>query len=132
LLWLPSSRVRVVALLSLSAFFVLAGGNHFVSPRFYIGIMPAWLPAPRELVYLSGALEVAGGVAVLIPAVRVRSGYALIALLVAVFPANVHMALNPTEFSDIAVALLYARLPLQGVLIAWVFWGTRDDASVHP
>jgi uncharacterized membrane protein len=132
MLRLPSSRVRALALITLSIFFVLAGANHFMNPAFYVGIMPAWLPAHLELVYLSGALEVAGGVAVLLPTVRVLAGYALIALLVAVFPANVHMALNPTQFPDVAIALLYARLPLQGVLIAWVFWGTRGNALVHP
>ena len=86
-------------------------------------IMPPWLPAHRLLVQVSGVAEIAGGIGVFIPALRWYAGVWLVLLLVAVFPANVQMALQPELYSRVASpALLYARLPLQLVLIAWVWW----------
>lgn len=89
----------------------------------YERIVPPWLPAHRLLVQLSGMAEIAGGIAVVIPSLRWYAGIWLIALLIAVFPANIQMALQPELYSRIASpALLYVRLPLQIVLIAWVWW----------
>jgi uncharacterized membrane protein len=102
--------------------FVVAGALHFLKPRWYRAIMPDWLPAHRGLVYASGAAEVAGGLGLLAPDPRVRrwAGRWLVATLIAVFPANVHMALNPERFARIPEAALWARLPFQGVFVAWV------------
>jgi len=125
MLQLPQRTSQRIALLALSLLFVVAGINHFVSTAFYLSIMPGYLPAHLELVYLSGMLEVMGGVAVLIPKARAPAGWMLIALLIAVFPANLHMALNPTSFADIHPLALYIRLPLQGLLIGWAYWATR-------
>jgi len=105
----------------LGVFFVLAGAAHFVRPAIYMRIMPPYLPWHRGLVYLSGLCEVALGVLVLIPRYSVPAAWGLIALLIAVFPANVHMAMNPRSFSMISPLLLWLRLPLQGVLIAWAY-----------
>ncbi|MGZ5312134.1 MAG: DoxX family protein [Solirubrobacterales bacterium] len=100
-------------------FFVVAGVLHFVKPRMYERIMPPYVPAHREMVYASGAAEIAGGLATLHPATR-RAGSALsIATLIAVFPANVHMALNADDYKDVPEAALWARLPVQALLIAW-------------
>lgn len=89
----------------------------------YVRIVPPWLPAPALLVQISGVCEILGGIGVVLPNTRRFSGIGLIALLVAVFPANVQMAQHPQLYADIASApLLYARLPLQLVLIAWVWW----------
>jgi uncharacterized membrane protein len=128
MLQLPHRRTRRLALLALSAFFVLAGLNHFVNPDFYVAIIPPWLPAHLELVYLSGVFEVLGGVAALVPRLRNLAGWGLVLLLVAVFPANLHMALHPELFPDVSPAALYARLPLQVVFIAWTYWATRPEA----
>lgn len=111
-----------------------AGINHFVSPNFYTRIMPPYIPRHLELVYLSGILEILGGIGILLPKTQRWSGYGLIALLIAVFPANLYMALNTELFAKFAPArALYLRLPLQFILIAWIYWSIDDvsgDAKV--
>ena len=119
------SAARVALKLLLGLLFVGAGLNHFLSEAFYLRMMPAYLPAPRALVFLSGVAEVGLGVLFLIPRLTRASAWGLIALLVAVFPANVEMALNPDRFPEFSPALLWLRLPLQVVLIAWAHWFTR-------
>jgi uncharacterized membrane protein len=107
--------------LPVGLFFVLAGVMHFVKPRAYEAIVPDALPAHREIVYLSGVAEIAGGLAV-VPVRSSRWAAAwLIATLVAVFPANVNMAVNAERFRAIPEALLWLRLPIQGALIAWIW-----------
>ena len=113
----------------LGAFFLLAGLLHFLKPRVYESIMPDYLPAHRELVLLSGAAEMAGGAGLLANRTRRRAGWWLIATLVAVFPANVEMAVHAERFKQFQPAALWARLPLQGVLIAWAWWFTRPSVS---
>jgi uncharacterized membrane protein len=108
---------------ALGATFISTGVLHFVRPRMYEAIMPRALPAHRELVLASGVAEAIGGAGVLHPKTRRAAGWWLIATLVGVFPANVEMALRPERFKRIPKALLYARLPLQGAMIAWV-WKT--------
>jgi uncharacterized membrane protein len=100
--------------------FIAAGANHFRNPRFYRAIMPDYLPAHDELVAASGVAEIAGGAALLHPRTRRLGAWWLIATLVAVFPANLHMALHPERYKQIPPAGLYARLPFQLVFIAWV------------
>ncbi|MCC9602104.1 hypothetical protein LOC67_16200 [Stieleria sp. JC731] len=107
----------------LSLLFTAAGVNHFLSPAIYLKIMPPYLPWPLALVYVSGFFEVLGGVGIAVPRLRQASGWGLIALLVAVFPANIHMVLHADQFPVIPKWALLARLPLQGILIAWV-WRT--------
>ena len=113
---------RNVALGILSLFFVLAGANHFLNPGPYLGMMPPYLPWHQGLIVVSGIAEIAGGLAILVPKLRPLAGWSLIVLLVAVFPANVHVALHGWEGAQIPQWALWARLPLQGVLIAWVYW----------
>ncbi|HEY9283181.1 MAG TPA: MauE/DoxX family redox-associated membrane protein, partial [Pyrinomonadaceae bacterium] len=111
----------------LCVFFVLAGLNHFINPAFYLKMMPPYLPWPRFLVYLSGVCEVALGGLLLVPALTRVAAWGLVALLVAVFPANVQMATSPQLYPDIHPLVLWLRLPLQAVLIAWAYWHTRPD-----
>ena len=103
--------------------FILAGLNHFRHPDFYRSIIPPGFPSPAALVAISGIAEIAGGVGLAIPRLRRAAGWGLIALLVAVFPANLYMALDPDRFAGLHVApsLLWLRLPLQAVFIWWVF-----------
>ena len=106
---------------------VIAGVLHFVSPRVYVRMIPKQLPAPLALVYISGVAEVAGGVGLLIPPVQRAAAWGLIALFVAVFPANVNMAVHRIGIGKTPPApwILWARLPLQALLIAWAYAYTR-------
>ena len=112
--------VRRVSRLVLCAFFVLAGLNHFVSPEVYRPIMPPYLPFPDTLILLSGGLEVALGLLIVFPRTRAFAAAGLVLLLVAVFPANLQMALTAERFPLFQSWHLWARLPLQLVLIGWV------------
>ena len=106
----------------IGVFFVGAGANHFVNPEPYLAMMPALLPAPSALVWISGAAEIAGGIGVLWSRTRRIAGWGLIALLVAVFPANLNVALHGWPGVTLPPWSLWLRLPLQGVMIAWVYW----------
>jgi uncharacterized membrane protein len=123
--------LRVLKLIA-GPFFVAAGLLHFVKPRLYEAIMPDYLPARRGLVYASGVAEVIGGVGLLHPSAAVRrwSGRWLVATLVGVFPANLHMALNPERYPQIPGGrkALCARLQFQLVFAAWVVASSRRDA----
>ena len=115
-----------VSVVLIAVIFVIAGALHFLRPRFYVAMMPPWLPAAAALVFVSGAFEILGGIGVLVPATRVAAGWGLIALLVAVFPANIQMLLNAraAHASATTMAVLVARLPLQALLVYWVFRST--------
>ena len=89
--------------------------------------MPPYLPWHQFLVYFSGALEIVLAIGLLIPRLTSLSAWGLIALLIAVFPANVHMALHPDLFPEFNPTMLWLRLPLQFVLIAWVYWSHQQD-----
>lgn len=115
----PSAILR--ALLALA--FVAAGILHFVRPRTYVRIVPDYLPAPELLVSVSGVAEVLGGVGLLLPATRRAAGIGLVTLLLAIFPANVEMALHPTRAGmGLPTWALWARLPLQPALAAAVWF----------
>jgi uncharacterized membrane protein len=105
--------------------FIAAGVNHFVNPAFYLKIMPPVLPAPLFLIYLSGFFQIALGVALLIPKYTRLAAWGIVALLIAVFPANIYMAMNAELFSEYNRTLLYLRLPVQFVFIWWAFYYTK-------
>jgi uncharacterized membrane protein len=107
--------------------FVGAGLNHFAMPRVYRRIVPPGIGDPATLVAASGVAEIVGGLGVLAPRTRRLAGHWLIALLAAVFPANLHMARNPGEFRRIPRWALYARLPLQPLMMWWAWRATRPD-----
>jgi uncharacterized membrane protein len=110
----------------LAAFFIQAGVNHFVMPRPYERIVPPRLKGnARLLVQVSGVAEIAGGVGVLLPWTRRLSGVGLIALLAAVFPANLYMARDPESFRKIPRWALYGRLGLQPLMMLWAWRATR-------
>lgn len=108
----------------LAIFFMLAGLNHFINAPFYLKIMPPYLPWPFALVYLSGFFEIAGGLLLLIPRLTRIGAWGLVVLLIAVFPANIHMAFNHELFPEYHPVALWLRLPFQIVLIAWCYWYT--------
>lgn len=109
--------------------FALAGANHFFSTQFYVGIMPPYLPWHVELVYISGVCEIALGLALLVRRYERLAAWGMIALIIAVTPANLHMALHPELFPQFSVTGLWIRMALQLVLIAWAYWYTRPDAG---
>jgi uncharacterized membrane protein len=115
----------------LALFFITAGTFHFLFITNYVGIMPAWLPWHRALVVISGLCEIAGGLGVLWQATRRWAGYGLIALCVAVLPANVQMLMNAQAMhaSTLWLTLLWVRLPLQILLIAWIWHATRSRSD---
>lgn len=109
--------------------FVVTGISHFVVPAAFERIVPRWVPAPRWMVYISGVAEIAGALGLLVGSVRRYAGIGLMALLVAVFPANIHM-LQLARESDASAAyqlILWMRLPLQPLLL-WLVW----KAAVQP
>jgi uncharacterized membrane protein len=109
-------------------FFIAAGGNHFLNESFYLRMMPPYLPWHEALVVLSGLAEMALGALLLIPRTSRWGAWGLVVLLIAVFPANFQMALHPETFPEFNPISLWARLPLQLVLIAWASWYTRQSA----
>jgi uncharacterized membrane protein len=115
----------------LAVFFVGAGLNHFLSTTFYLRMMPPYLRLHLALVYISGAAEIVLGILLLVPRTSVVAAWGLIALLIAVFPANVQMALHPETFPELSAAALWIRLPLQALLVAWAFWHTRASPARH-
>lgn len=110
-------------------FFVLAGVMHFVTPRTYRQIMPSWVPAPEAMVYASGVAEIAGGAGMMVPARRRLAGWWLIATMIGVFPANLQMALNREKYPKVpgGAPTLWARLPFQGVFVAWILDAMRNE-----
>lgn len=118
------SRGRAVSLGALAVLFVGAGVMHFVRPEPFEQIVPPVLPAKRTLVFVSGVAEILGGMGLLFRRTRRVASWGLVALLAAVFPANIYMAVAAERFAHLAPAwALWARLPLQPVLMAWV-WAT--------
>jgi len=119
---------RIVLALSM----VVAGTLHFAKPAPFVKIVPDLLPYPLALVYISGFFEILGGVGLLIPPVSSAAAWGLIALFIAVFPANINMAIHNIPFEGIPQNqfLYWARLPFQAVLIAWAWWFTKSDDLV--
>ncbi len=113
-----------MSLYLMSLVYVVAGILHFVRPETYVRIMPPSIPAPLTMVYLSGVAEIVLGLAVLIPAFRTWAAWGIILLLIAVFPANWYMAVSG-QFSHTPSWILWARLPLQLVLIYWAYTFTK-------
>ena len=112
----------------LGVLFIAAGLNHFWNTTFYVAMMPPYLPWHGELVYASGLAEIALGAWLLLGRWPRLAGWGVVALCVAVFPVHVHMALNPSLFSQYAPTALWLRMPLQLVIMAWALWATRPDA----
>ncbi len=113
----------------LGGLFIAAGANHFLHKALYVQIMPPSIPWPQFMVELSGVCESGLGAALLWRPLRRPAAWGLIALLVAVFPANLHMAWHPERFPEFKPALLWGRLPFQAVFIAWAYWHTRPDRA---
>ena len=97
------------------------GIDHFINPDFYLSIMPPSFPLHHEAVYISGLFEIIGGMGLLIYRFRKIAGWGLFALLIAVYPANIYMAVTPSAFPDIPIFILYLRLGLQFIFLYWAY-----------
>ncbi|MEH2223517.1 DoxX family protein [Nostoc sp.] len=127
--------LRVILAISI----IVVGVTHFVVPQEYVKIVPPPLPYPLGLVYLSGFYEILGGIGLLVPPVSQAAAWGLIALFIAVYPANIYMAANLIKIEHIPNSpwVHVVRLPLQAVLIAWAWWYTKSSfgekqASIVP
>ncbi|WP_336133822.1 DoxX family protein [Natronomonas amylolytica] len=125
------ARLKLPLCYAMGGIYVIAGIMHFVAPESYVQIVPPSLPAPLALVYLSGVAEVGLGLGVLHPRTRPYAAWGLVALLLAIFPANVYMATSgvviegaSAPIRDPSPLARWARLPMQVVLIAWAWWYT--------
>lgn len=135
----PLARLKQPLLYLMGPIYVGAGLLHFVYPHAYAQIIPPFLPQPLALVYLSGVAEVALGVGVLLPRTRRIAAWGLVALLLAIFPANIYMATSdvviqggPDWLGDPSDVVRWGRLPFQVVFVLWAWWYTRplpDDAE---
>ena len=120
--------IKSVSRVLLAISMITAGTLHWVIPDPFVKIVPAFLPYPLALVYISGVFEILGGVGLLVPLVSREAAWGLIALFIAVFPANINMAVNSIQMDGIPDSdlLRWGRLPLQAVLIAWAWWYTHE------
>ena len=102
--------------------------RHFLQPEIYVAIVPDYLPAPLTLVYISGVFEILGSIGLLIPRVQRAAAWGLIALFIAVFPANIYMAMHHLPFNGVDYPIMsWVRLPVQGVLIFWAYAYTKPS-----
>ena len=115
--------------MALGLLFIVAGVFHFLKAEFYVRIVPPQLPYPAFLVMFSGAAALLLGTSLLFRGTRRQAAWGAVAYLIAVFPANLYMALAPGAFSEIPAWVLWARLPLQAVLIAWAVFCARSTAA---
>lgn len=124
---------KTILLWIMAAAYIGAGFNHLMNPAFYVAIIPPELPAPEWLNLISGLAEIVLGVALLEPRLRAFAAWGIIALLIAVFPANVYMAQHNVGGPELAPGggsggpLVWIRLPLQALLILWAWWYTRPE-----
>lgn len=119
---MPRSPLVVIAL-----FFIIGGIAHFVVADFFMMAMPDYIGYHKQIVVISGVFEILGAIGILIPQTRLLAGYGLIALIIAVFPANINMALHPEKYQDLPELLLYIRLPFQFLFIWFVWWAIAPE-----
>jgi uncharacterized membrane protein len=124
----PQKNFRANARIATGIAFIFTGVSHFMIPEKFMEMMPPFLPAPVFLIYLSGIFEILGGIGLIIPATKHLAAIGLILLLLAVFPANIYVALNNVQLGGFMNYAVYQwlRLPMQIVLIAWVWWSAEN------
>jgi uncharacterized membrane protein len=125
------STPKKIALALAAIFYIGAGVLDFIKPEPYLKLMPPYIPWHEAMVQISGVCEILGGLGILIPRTRRAAAWGLVALLIAIFPANVYMATNPIEAGAASVApfIRWGRLPLQALLILWILWCTKATYS---
>ena len=119
--------MKRILLFVMALFYVAAGINHFLNTRTYERIVPSFLPFPVAIVYISGVLEVLFGILLIPFATRQLAAWLIVLLLIAIFPANIQMALNSWRRHDPQLWIIIVRLPLQILLIAWAYMYTKPN-----
>ena len=125
------TRIKTASKVMLAIFMVGAGTTHFVNPDFFLKIMPPYLPWHLPLVYLSGLFEIALGVLLLVPRFSRLAAWGIIALLIAVFPANIYLYQHQ-DLLPASPLVHLLRLPLQAVFILWAYWYTKPNDEPPP
>lgn len=117
--------LRLIFKILFALIFLGGGVMHFARPELYLPMMPPYIPAPELMIQLSGVAEFLLGALLIWPRTTRLAGWGLVLLLIAVFPANLHMAQNSALFPEMPEWGLWLRLPIQGLLIAWAYYYTR-------
>ena len=120
-----NSKIKTFSIIIMSLFYIMAGTNHFINPVWYVSIVPPFLPFKTAIIYISGILEIILGSLLIFPKTRFIAGWGLIILLVAVYPANIYVALTNGEAMDITPLIAWGRLPFQFVLIGLAYWHSK-------
>ena len=123
------ATIRLIFKGLLALLMITAGIGHFLNPDFFLKIMPPYLPFHRELVYLSGLFEIALGISLLIPRLSQLAAWGIVALLIAVFPANIYLYQHQ-EIVPASPSVHFLRMILQAVLIFWACWYTKKENTV--
>ena len=119
------SKIKTISIFIMSLFYIGAGLSHFFNPDWYVRIVPPILPFKIAIVYISGIFEIILGSLLIFPKTRFIAGWGLIILLVAVYPANIYVALTNGEAMDITPLIAWGRLPFQFVLIGLAYWHSK-------
>ena len=120
-----NSKIKTFSIIIMSLFYIMAGTNHFINPVWYVRIVPPILPFKTAIVYISGILEIILGTLLIFPKTRFIAGWGLIILLLAIYPANIYVALTNGEAMDITPLIAWGRLPFQFVLIGFAYWHSK-------
>ena len=119
------SKIKTLSIIIMTLFYIMAGTNHFINPDWYVRIVPPILPFKTAIVYISGILEIILGTLLIFPKTRFIASWGLILLLVAVYPANIYVALTNGEVMDTTPLIAWGRLPFQFVFIALAYWHSK-------
>jgi len=119
------SKIKTISIIIMTLFYIGAGINHFINPDWFVRIVPPILPFKITIVYISGIFEVILGCLLIFPKTRFIAGWGLILLLLAVYPANIYVALTNGEAMDITPLIAWGRLPFQFVLIGLAYWHSK-------
>jgi len=118
--------LKLITIILMAYFYISTGIKHFTEPEWFLQIYPPFLPFGLAAVYISGFFEVLFGIMLLIPKTRYYAGWGLIALLIAVFPANIYLAYTNGAAMDISAAVAWGRLPFQALFIGLAYWHSKD------
>lgn len=116
--------MKEITLYIMASLYIIAGIYHFVNPKFYLKIMPPYIPWHKTMIYLSGAAEIILGLLLFYPTYSAFAAWGIVALLIAVFPANIYHLTSAKTGKGIPIWILWLRIPFQGIFILWAWWYT--------